>query len=122
MGRSKLERTGLRGRECRQCLGSVGPKPLCRGQFRHAGNQPASGVARAIAYPPFIAIESDGGPGYFIRLNGIPGPAYRLLRAPSLAGPWSASGPQTAWPFGLVQFSDPFPPSGRSFYRVVVQP
>ena len=89
------------------------------GNFTTAGGKVSAYVARAIVYPPALAIEGDGDGGYFIRFSGVPGSAYRLERAPGVSGPWTASGPQTAPATGLVEFWDLFPPPGQGFYRSV---
>lgn len=36
---------------------------------------------------PVLAIERDGGSGFFIHVNGVPNVTYRLERAPSVTGP-----------------------------------
>jgi hypothetical protein len=89
------------------------------GNFTTAGGKVSAYLARAIVNPPVLAIEGDGGGGYFIRFSGVPGSAYRLQRAPGVSGPWSASGPQTAPASGLLQFWDLFPPPNQGFYRSV---
>jgi hypothetical protein len=66
-----------------------------------------------------LSIEPDGGGGYFIGFSGVPGSAYRLQRAPSLAGPWTTSAPQTAPASGDVEFWDFFSPPASGFYRAV---
>ena len=70
---------------------------------------------------PYLTIEPDGGGGYFIRFQGIPGGAYRLQRASSVTGPWISMSPQTAPASGLVEFRDSFPPPGQAFYRARVE-
>ncbi|MCI0746486.1 MAG: SBBP repeat-containing protein [Verrucomicrobia subdivision 3 bacterium] len=72
----------------------------------------------AIPPPIRLSIEPDSIGGYFLRFKGIPGSAYRLQRATSLTGLWTASAPQTASASGLVEFWDFFPPPGQAFYRV----
>ena len=89
------------------------------GAFTWAGGKASAYLARAIVYPPVLAIEGDGDGGYFIRFSGIPGSAYRLGRAPGLTGPWAESAPQTAPASGLIEFWDLFPPPGQGFYRSV---
>jgi hypothetical protein len=89
------------------------------GRFTTAGGKVSAYVARAIVYPPVLAIAGDGGIGYVIRFSGVPGSAYWLQRAPGLSGPWTAIGPQTAPASGLVEFWDLFPPPGQGFYRTV---
>ena len=87
------------------------------GVFTTAGGKVSPYAAKAIVYPPVLAIEGDGWGGYFIRFSGVPGSAYRLQRAPSVTGPWTPSPPQTAPASGLLEFWDLFPPPGQSFYR-----
>src|SRR2546423_5643890 len=89
------------------------------GDFTTAGGKVSAYMARAIINPPILAIEPDGGNGYFIRFTGVPGNTYRLQRATNLAGPWSTSAPQTAPAPGLLEFWDFFPPPGQGLYRTV---
>jgi hypothetical protein len=89
------------------------------GNFTTAGGKVSAYVAKAVVNPPVLAIEPDGGGGYFLRFEGVPGSAYRLERAPSLAGPWATSSPQTAPASGFLEFWDVFPPPGQGFYRSV---
>src|SRR5262245_28759475 len=87
------------------------------GCFTRAGGKVSAYVAKAITYPPVLAIQGDDSGGYFIRFSGVPGSAYRLQRAPGLTGPWTTSAPQTAPASGLVEFWDVFLPPGQSFDR-----
>ena len=89
------------------------------GGFTTAGGKVSAYVARAIVSPPFLTLEPDGFGGYFIGFSGVPGSAYRLERAPALAGPWAASSPQTAPASGRLEFWDIFPPPDQGFYRAV---
>jgi hypothetical protein len=89
------------------------------GVFTTAGGKLSAHIARAIVNPPVLAIEPDGGGGYFLRFEGVPGEAYRLERAQSLNGPWATSSSQTAPLSGFLQFWDVFPPPGQGFYRTV---
>ena len=89
------------------------------GSFTTAGGKVSPCVARAVVNPPVLAIESDGGGGYFIRFSGVPGSDYHLLRASNLTGPWTTNGLQTAPPSSQVEFRDQFQPPGQAFYRTV---
>jgi len=89
------------------------------GGFTTAGGKVSAYVAKAIISPPVLAVEGDGGGGYFIRFSGVPGSDYRLQRAPSVTSPWSSSLPQTAPASGRLEFWDLFPPPGQGFYRTV---
>jgi D-alanyl-D-alanine dipeptidase len=68
---------------------------------------------------PQLAIASDGSGGYFISAQGAPGFTCSLLRAASLAGPWSTNTQQTADNSGLIQFHDLAPPPSQGFYRTL---
>jgi hypothetical protein len=83
------------------------------------GQSGAGYVFNGLGFGPQLAIVPDGSGGYFIRFNGVAGSAYRLQRAPSLAGPWTTSAPQTTPVSGLVEFHDLFPLPGQAFYRTV---
>jgi hypothetical protein len=89
------------------------------GGFTTAGGKVSGYAARAIVSPPVLNIEPDGGGGYFIDFSGVPGSAYRLQRAPNLAGPWTTSAPQTAPASGNLEFWDFFPLPRSGFYRAV---
>jgi hypothetical protein len=89
------------------------------GVFATAGGKVSGQVAKAIVSPPVLTIEPDGGGGYFIRFEGVPGSAYRLQRGSTLRGPWAATGPYTAPTSGLLEFQDMFPLPGQGFYRSV---
>jgi hypothetical protein len=66
-----------------------------------------------------LAIERDGSGGYFLRFNGVPDLSYRLQRAPSVTGPWSAIVTNTAPASGLIEYHETSPPPGSAFYRTV---
>jgi hypothetical protein len=89
------------------------------GGFTTAGGKVSAYLAKAIVDPPVLTIQPDGFGGYFLRLTGSPGSAYRLQRAPTVKGPWATSSPLTAPASGIVQFWDLFPPPGQAFYRCV---
>jgi hypothetical protein len=89
------------------------------GNFTVAGGKVSAYVAKAVVYPPVLALARDGSGGYFIRFSGVPGTAYRLQRAPALAGPWNSSAPQTAPSSGRLDLQDTSPAPGQTFYRVV---
>jgi len=68
--------------------------------------------------PPHLSIVRDSGAGYFMRYQGAPEIAYRLLRAPSVTGPWSAVSTNTAPPSGFIEYHEASPPPDQAFYRV----
>lgn len=89
------------------------------GRFTIVGGKVSACAAQAVAYGPVLTIEPDGGNGYLVRFKGIPGSAYRLQRASSLAGPWVSSSPQTAPASGWLEFWDVFPPEEKALYRAL---
>jgi hypothetical protein len=89
------------------------------GWFTTAGDKASAYLAKAVVYPPVLALEPDGSGGYFIRFSGVPGTAYRLQCASVLTGPWDSSAPQTAPASGRVEFRDTSPAPGQTFYRAV---
>jgi len=66
---------------------------------------------------PRLAVERDGTGGCFLRFTGAPDVTYRVQRAPSLAGPWSAVVTNTAPASGLIEYHETAPPPGAAFYR-----
>jgi hypothetical protein len=100
-------------------LAVLGNDLYAGGLFTIAGGKVSEYIARAIINTPLLAIEPDGGGGYFIRFSGVPGCSYRLQRAQTLNGQWTTSAPQVAPASGLVEFHDLFPPPDRSFYRTL---
>jgi hypothetical protein len=56
---------------------------------------------------------------WLIPFIGLPGDAYRLLRATTLAGPWTGLATVTAGSDGTGQFADTNPPPAAAFYRTV---
>lgn len=68
---------------------------------------------------PALTLAPDGGGGYFLRFNGVPDLTYRLQRAPSVTGPWSALVTNTAPASGLIEYHETTPPPGAAFYRTV---
>jgi hypothetical protein len=68
---------------------------------------------------PALALARDGSGGYFLRFYGVPDLAYRLQRAPSVTGPWSALVTNTAPASGLIEYHETSPLPGAAFYRTV---
>lgn len=70
--------------------------------------------------PPVTITISAGKP--VISFTGTPGVTYPIQRSTTLApaNSWTVIGQPVAPAGGLVQFTDPNPPAGRAFYRVVV--
>jgi uncharacterized repeat protein (TIGR03803 family) len=88
------------------------------------GGASGSGTIFSISLPtppPHLTIAPDGSGGYLISVQGSPNFTCQLQRAPSLTGPWTSSGSQTADDSGFTQFHDLFPPPDRAFYRTVQQ-
>lgn len=86
------------------------------------GGHFGSGTVFSIALPAApsrltIVRQADG--EILINAQGSPNFICRLQRAPTLAGPWSTSAPQTADSSGLIQFHDLFPPADHALYRTV---
>ncbi len=77
----------------------------------------AAYVFTGVGIGPQLAIERDGGSGYFLRFTGAPEVTYRLQRAPSVTGPWSALATNTAPASGLIEYHETTPPPGSAFYR-----
>ena len=70
---------------------------------------------------PRLAIQPDGGAGYFVSFQGVGGTVYELQLATDVTGPWIGGTSQTSPPSGLVEFRDVSPPPGQAFYRVRVE-
>lgn len=79
----------------------------------------AAYVFVGLGFGPTLAITADGTSGYFLRFAGHAGFTYRLLRAPSVTGPWSSIATNTAPASGLVEFHDASPLSSQAFYRAL---
>ena len=79
----------------------------------------AAYVFKGVGLPPQLTIADDGSSGYILRFTGAPAITYRLQRAPSLTGPWSAIATNTAPASGLIEYHETTPPPGAAFYRTV---
>jgi uncharacterized repeat protein (TIGR03803 family) len=82
----------------------------------------ASGAAyifNGLGLGPSLALARDGSGGYFLGFNGVPDLTYRLQRAPSVTGPWSAIVTNTAPASGLIEYHETSPPPGAAFYRTL---
>jgi hypothetical protein len=64
-----------------------------------------------------LALAPDGSGGYLLGFNGAPEITYRLQRAPSVTGPWSAIATNTAPASGRIEYHETSPPPGAAFYR-----
>ena len=62
-----------------------------------------------------VTIDGDGA---HVRFAGIPGVAYSVQRSSDTVT-WVTVGSITAPASGLMQFTDPAPPSGPLFYRTI---
>jgi hypothetical protein len=78
-------------------------------------------VSRPSPITPLLSIQSDGGGGFFIRLNGTSGSTYQLQRASSLTGQWIIIDTNTAPPSGIVEFHQTNTPPVHAFYRTAQQ-
>ena len=79
----------------------------------------AAYVFTGLGIAPLLALTVDGSGGYFLRFTGAPDVTYRLQRAPSVTGPWSALVTNTAPATGLIEYHETTPPPGAAFYRTV---
>ena len=66
---------------------------------------------------PRLALAPDASGGYLLGFNGAPEITYRLQRAPSVTGPWSAIATNTAPASGRIEYLESGPPPGAAFYR-----
>jgi hypothetical protein len=89
----QFQRRGQLAETAAQLLLQAAQPGLVRRLRQLAINLDALSRVRDVA--EVLNIEPDGGGGYFIGFSGVPGSAYRLQRARSLAGPWTTSAPQT---------------------------
>ena len=64
-----------------------------------------------------LALAPDASGGYLLGFNGAPEITYRLQRAPSVTGPWSAIATNTAPASGRIEYHETTPPPGAAFYR-----
>ena len=110
--------SGMNGCTC-AALAVSGSDLYAGGNFTTAGGKVSAYVARAIVNPPVLAIEADGERRLLHPLQRRPWLRLPFAARPGLAGPWAASGPQTAPASGQVEFWDLFPPPGQGFYRAV---
>ena len=81
---------------------------------RYAG---AAYIFTGVGLGPPLALASDGSGGYLLGFNGAPEITYRLQRAPSVTGPWSAIATNTAPASGHIEYHETAPPPGAAFYR-----
>ena len=68
--------------------------------------------------PNHLAITTAGGTGVNIQYHGLAGQTYKLLRAPTVLGPWDLLDTRVAPGSGMLDFADPTPLTPNSFYRV----
>ncbi|MCX6926857.1 MAG: FG-GAP repeat protein, partial [Verrucomicrobia bacterium] len=66
---------------------------------------------------PTLDLVRDGRGGYFLHFTGVPDVTYRLQRAPTVTGPWSAIATNTVPASGLIEYHETAPPPGAAFYR-----
>jgi hypothetical protein len=66
---------------------------------------------------PALTLAPDGSGGYFLDFKGVPDLTYRLQRAPSVTGPWSAIVTNITPASGLIKYHETSPPPGAAFYR-----
>ncbi|MBI3852492.1 MAG: FG-GAP repeat protein [Verrucomicrobia bacterium] len=77
----------------------------------------AAYVLTGVGIGPRLALVPDGSSGYFLRFTGAPDITYRLQRAPSVTGPWSAIATNTTPASGLIEYHETAPLPGAAFYR-----
>jgi FG-GAP repeat len=77
----------------------------------------AAYIFTGLGIGPRLALVRDGGGGYFLRFTGAPEVTYRLQRAPSVTGPWSAIVTNTAPASGRIEYHETSPPPDAAFYR-----
>jgi hypothetical protein len=70
---------------------------------------------------PAISVEKVA-PGIRIRLSGVEGHSYKVLRAGSLASPWDTHATLTATTNGPLEYIDTNAPPGSAFYRASTAP
>jgi len=83
--------------------------------FSHDGTPPLSSSAT-------LMISPGTGSGVLVRVTGTPSASYQLLRAPTVAGPWSAIATLSTSASGGAEYHDANPGAGQAFYRTVQQP
>jgi hypothetical protein len=88
------------------------------GSFTTAGGKVSAYLAKAIIYPPVLTLQHSASGTNLIRFSGVPGTAYHLQRAPTLAGPWPSIATNTAPANGRIEVGDGAPLGGQGFYRV----
>ena len=74
-------------------------------------------ISTGVGLGPPRAVARDGSSGYLLSFNGAPEITYRLQRAPSVTGPWSAIVTNTAPASGRIEYHETTPPPGAAFYR-----
>jgi hypothetical protein len=77
----------------------------------------AAYIFTGVGLAPRLALAPDGSGGYLLGFNGAPEITYRLQRAPSVTGPWSAIATNTAPASGRIEYHETSPPPGAAFYR-----
>ena len=82
-----------------------------------AGYSGAAYIFTGLGHSPRLTLAPDSSSGYFLRFTGAPDVSYRLQRAPSVTGPWSALVTNTAPASGLIEYHETSPPPGAAFYR-----
>ena len=82
-------------------------------------NSGAAYVFTGFGFGPRLALVPDVSGGYFLRFKGIPDVTYRLQRALSVTGLWTAIATNTAPTSGLIEFHDTTPLAGQAFYHTV---
>ena len=75
----------------------------------------------AVPFPAVVSLAAGGGNCFHVSLAGSPGVSYTVLRAPSIAGPWTPIGSQTTDCNGYCTHADTNAPAGIAFYRAAYQ-
>ena len=76
----------------------------------------------AVPAPAVVSLASAGANCFNVSLLGSPSVNYTVLRAPSIAGPWTQIGSATTAGDGCCVQADTNAPAGIAFYRAAYQP
>jgi len=99
-------------------IGTITTDPNGLGAFTDT-NAPAAHAFYRIAWQPAATMLSPAriSNGFQIKFTGLAGYGYSLLRASSVAGPWTTLSSITTDVNGLGTFPDTNAPPTKAFYR-----